>query len=223
MTHLFYYPDGTPMSGVLTPSSDNANITLWNPNNGEPKNFTVSIRNESLTEDHPGGAWWNSAMTQGFQQMGVYTGGLFGIYPNGTLWPDQGSSAIALAMMTGYSVTVTEISDYSDISAFFHDLSIVNEGQTPMVLSTNGVVNKTNPTITPDHDYSVLKTEGTDSVRVRNPWGADDVFQVEDLWRNCFSLTHLTNWNRMEWEEVGQGTISEEQGSGEVSVGSERR
>jgi hypothetical protein len=204
LSHLFYFPDGTPMSGQDTPKSDTAIVTIWNPSNGQPTNFTVTIRDESLTEDHPGGAWWNSGMTQAFQQMGVNLGGMVGIHPNGTLWRDSGDTGLALAMMTGYHVDATLVSSYAGVEDWFNDVKKVS-GNTPVVLSTNSVVGTTEPVTTADHDYSVLETSGTGpgdgwTVKVRNPWGADDVFKPEDLFDNTVFLNHLTGWESMSWD-----------------------
>lgn len=57
------------MRGNWFPAAEWAMVQLWNPDDRSRVNFTVNMYNKSLTEDTPGGNWWHSALTQGFQQM----------------------------------------------------------------------------------------------------------------------------------------------------------
>ena len=188
------------MAGQWSPASDTAIVTLWNPSTDEPLNFTVSIYSKSKTEDHPYGNWWNSAITQAMQQMAGITD-IFGIFPNGTIWRDEGLPSVPMAMMTGYPVTTKKTSEYESIDEWFDDLT---KGiYTPVVVSTNNQVAQTEPKLYGDHAYAVLNTtdegNGIRYVTVRNPWGATDNFDQWVLFNNTYYVNYLTNFDWLQW------------------------
>ncbi|ORY31391.1 hypothetical protein BCR39DRAFT_587491 [Naematelia encephala] len=136
--HLFYFPNGTSMGDFPypNPSSDNVTVTLFHPTTYQPYNFTASIMSESWSEDHPGGCWWNSALTQAALQFSAVngTGVVPGILANGSFDNGGGSASTGMTIFTGLPSATEYAQNYASLDDFFNDLS--KSPHTPVVVGT---------------------------------------------------------------------------------------
>lgn len=207
VAHLLAYPDGTPMYGQTSPQSVYAQVTLWNTDTREPLNFTVNVFNETTTEDHPGGLWWPSAVSQAMLKLGSMID-VYGIHRNGTFWHNSGIPSVALAMMTGRDITTKPNSEFALIDDW---MAIVEKAEeTPVVVSTSFQTSDTTTMkIWPNHGYAVLNTtlqgDGSKMIYVRNPWGRTENFTPKDLFANTFYINHLRDFNKLEWKGAWPG------------------
>ena len=233
VSRLFYYSDGSPMHNAWYPAAEWAQVQLWDPaySNGTRHNFTVNVYNKSLTEDVPGGNWWHSALTQGFSQMGQLpidpaaseqSYRIYGIHHNnGSFWHNNGIPAVAMAMMTGFPISIKTEGDYpGGVGEWFE--AVKHAQQSPVVVTTVAKANitKTDPVIHGNHAYAVLIAEQGEIVPpaengtqpgegkqwerrmlMRNPWGSQDWYNAEDVWVNMNYLNHLTEFQGLEWAE----------------------
>jgi len=233
VSRLFFYTDGSPMYGGWYPAAEWAQVQLWDPaySNGTRHNFTVNVFNKSLTEDVPGGNWWHSALTQGFSQMGQLpidpaaseqSYRIYGIHHNnGSFWHNNGIPAVAMAMLTGFSISIKTKGDYAGGVAEWFD-AVKHARESPVVVTTVAKANitETDPVIHGNHAYAVLIAEQGDKVPpypngtqpgegkrwarrmlMRNPWGSQDWYNAEDVWENLNYLNHLADFEKLEWAE----------------------
>ena len=205
LSHLFFYPDNTPMRGMWYPASEWAQVQLWNPSTGWPQNFTVNVYNQSISEDRPGQMWWPSAIEQGFSQMAQVTD-VFGYYSNGTQMWNKGIPSVAMAMILGKYVANPVVNNGGQVEMEFDDFwEIVQHGdKSPIVVNTLGDGATANG-IKSNHAFAVLQTgkfdNGTQKITVRNTWGTNDNFQAKLMWKSTWLINYIPDFPTPTWGE----------------------
>lgn len=211
MSHLFYLPNGTSLSGQYQPTISEVRVLLWDPVTRKDQFFPASVFNQSKTEDRPGERWWNSAIMQAMIQLGGVTriGGIFG--NNATIDESGGDAAAALSALTGYPSLFKKYNDYGgDTSMLYSDLEKAYAYKTPIVISTkvNTTVGNTfpNSSLHGSHAYAVQWTRdfgnGNRTVVLKNPWGFSMQASLDDIMENMNRVVYLDNFRELNWQKA---------------------
>ena len=128
-----------------------------------------------------------------------------GFNTDGSFNQANGSSAYTMAMLTGKPVTSWQVTNPATPELLDQYYSIMSNGTfSPVVISTiaDDAIQPSVPPIVGDHSYAVFNVTnngGNRSVTARNPWGATDTFQLEDIYANTFEVNYLTNRDTLVW------------------------
>lgn len=109
-------------------------------------------------------------------------------------------------MLTGYPLEVKEIYRYANIDDWWGTL--IHAQESPVVVTTIGKPTDSTPQIYGNHAYAVLMTKETDptmgggrTVLMRNPWGTQDWYKAEDVFKACYYTNYVVGSKKLEWTD----------------------
>ncbi|ODO10067.1 hypothetical protein I350_02293 [Cryptococcus amylolentus CBS 6273] len=209
---MIRYGNNASMVNASWPQDGSVQVQIWNPDTLTPVIETAVVANKSQTEDHVDGNWWHDSLSQSIKLLGTKMD-VAGIFPNGTFDPTSGSALTGLRVLTGFETASNLTSDYADADAFWTDLARANES-TPVIFNTVSLdsIGVTDPQLGDSHDYAVFNgtvhEDGSKTVWARNSWGSTDEFKLEDVYNNTYQIIHLANWDRLEWQDSVNWTLT---------------
>jgi hypothetical protein len=204
----FSFHGGPSLVDQTYQSTDVVQVQLHDPLTLAPHTYSTTIANRSQVEDDPKGVWFHSAQTQALQLMASDTSTpVPGVGTDGTFLSSSGSASAALGILTGKTSARKSKSEFADVDAFWDAINHLTAG-TPMTISTPDEVDlvATQPPFGANHAYALLEIvqdtggEGKRELKARNPWGATNLWDVQEVWDNLSALSYLEGWVTLDVE-----------------------